>query len=78
MAPLWMPLTREIECSVAVNSPTVENLWLFNTHHISVSLKPIKTAKWLFCGWQKSAQSQHGTTTNYQLKNKNLDAAKIL
>ena len=78
MAPLWMPLTHEIECSVAINSPTVENLWLFNTHHISVCLKPIKRTKWLFCGWQKSAQSQQGTTTNYQLKNKNLDAAKIL
>lgn len=78
MAPLWTPLTHEIECSVAVNSPTVENLWLFNTHHISVCLKPIKRTNWLFCGWQKSAQSQQGTTTNYQQKNKNLDAAKIL
>lgn len=42
MAPLWMPLTHEIECGVAVNSPTFENLWLLNTHHISVCLKPIK------------------------------------
>lgn len=31
MAPLWMPLTHEIECGAAVNSPTVENLQLFNT-----------------------------------------------
>lgn len=74
MAPLWMPLTHEIECGVALNSPTVENLWFFNTHHISVCLKPIKRTKCLFGGWQKSAQSQQGTTTNYQLKNKNLDA----
>lgn len=35
MAPLWMPLTHEIERGVAVNSPAVENLWLFNTHQQS-------------------------------------------
>lgn len=70
MAPLWTPLTHEIECSAAVNSPAVENLRLFNTRHISVSLKPVKTANWRCCHWQSSAQSQRGTNTNYQLKNK--------
>lgn len=45
MAPLWELVTHEIECGAAVNSSTVENLWLFNTHHISVSVKAIKPTK---------------------------------
>lgn len=64
MAPLWMPLTHEIKRGVAVNSPAVEKLWLFNTHHNRVCLKPIKTKR-LFSGWN-STQSQQDIATNYQ------------